>query len=79
MPTIIIKRVAAMAVAEKQTEEIIFDNTFGLTVNDILTYGDANEAFRKIDINVVGVEWEAKPLETELQEAAVNVPHIHNN
>ena len=68
-----------MALAKKQTEGIIVDNRVGVAVNDILSDDDANEAFSKIDRNIAGVEWEAEPLDPELPEVAVHIPHINNN
>ena len=35
-PTIVMKQVAAMALAEKHNEGLIFENRTGSTVNDIL-------------------------------------------
>ena len=58
-PTIVMKRVAAMAKTEKQNEGLIFENRTGATLNDILPDDKANEAFDKIDGNITGVEWEA--------------------
>ena len=63
-PTIIMKRVAEMALAEKQNKDLIFLNRTGATINDLLTDDKANEAFDKIDGNITGVECEA---ETEIQ------------
>ena len=70
------KRVAAMALAKKQNEGLIFDNRTGATVNDILPNDEANEAFGKIDGNITGVEWEA---ETEIQDPVTHTPQINNN
>ena len=53
------KRVAAMALAEKKNEDVIFKNRTGATVNDILPDDKANKAFDKIDGNIKWVEWEA--------------------
>ena len=50
------KRVAAMALDEKQNEGLIFENHTGATVNDILPDDKANEAFDKINGNITGVE-----------------------
>ena len=58
-PTIVMKRVAEMALAEKQNEGLIFENRTGATVNNILTDDKANEAFDKIYGNITGVEREA--------------------
>ena len=57
--TIVMKRVAAMDLSEKQNEGLIFENRTGATLNDILPDDKANEAFDKIDGNITGVEWEA--------------------
>ena len=69
------KRVAGMALAEKQNKGLIFENRTGATVNDILPDDEANKAFNKIDGNITGAEWEA---ETEIQEPATHVPQINN-
>ena len=55
MPTIAIKRVAVMALADKQSKEIIFENHLELAVNDILPDDYVNEAFSKINGNIAGV------------------------
>ena len=73
------KRVAEISLAEKQSEGLIFENSLVLAVGDILPDDDVNEAFRKIGGNIAGVEWEAEPLKSELTDAAVHIPHIHNN
>ena len=57
------KRVAAIALSEKQKEGLIFENRPGVTVNDILTDDDTNEVFNGIDGNVAGADWEAEPPE----------------
>ena len=57
---IVMKRVAAMVLAEKQNESLIFENRTGATVNDILPDDKVNEAFDEIDRNITGVEWEAE-------------------
>ena len=78
-PTIVMKRVAAMALAEKQNEGLILENRTGAIVNDILPddeANEANEAFDKLDKNITGVVWEA---ETEIQEPATHMPQINNN
>ena len=56
-PTIVMKLLAEMALDEKQNEGLIFENSTGATVNDILPDDEANEAFNKIDGNIVGVGW----------------------
>ena len=66
---IVMKRVAAMALAEKQNEGLVFENRTGATVNNILPDDEANEAFNKIDGNITGVDWEA-----EMQEPAAHMP-----
>ena len=70
------KRVAEMALAEKQNEGLIFENRTGVTINDILPDDKANKAFDKLDGNITGVEWEA---ETEIQESAAHMPQPNNN
>ena len=75
-PMIFMKRVAEMALAEKQNEGLIFENRTGAKVNDLQPDDEANEAFNKINGNITGVEWEA---ETEIQEPATHVPQINNN
>ena len=70
------KHVAAMDLAEKQNEGLIFENRTGATVNDILPDDEANEAFDEINGNITGVEWDA---ETEIQEPATHIPQINNN
>ena len=70
------KRVAAMSLAEKQNKGLIFENRTGATVNDILPYDEANEAFDKIDGNITGVKWEA---EAETREPASHIPQTFNN
>ena len=75
-PTIIMKRVAEMALAEKQNKDLIFLNRTGATINDLLTDDKANEAFDKIDGNITGVECEA---ETEIQQPTTHIPQINNN
>ena len=67
------KRVAEMALAEKQNEGLIFENRTGATVNDILPDDEANEKFDEINGNITGVEWEA---ETEIQEPAAHMPQL---
>ena len=66
------KRVAAMALAEKQNEGLIFENRTGATVNNILPVDKTNEAFDKIDGNITGVEWEA---ETKIKKSTINMRH----
>ena len=73
-PTIVIKRVAEMALAEKQNEGLIFEKHTGATVNDILPDEKANEVFNKIDGNISGVDSEAK-----IQEPAAHTPPLNNN
>ena len=55
MPTIVIKGVAAMDLAEKQSEGLLSEHRLGLTVNNILPDSDANKVFTKIGSNIVGV------------------------
>ena len=71
---IVMKLVAAMALAEKQNEGLVFENRTGATVNNILPDDEANEAFNKIDGNITGVDWEA-----EMQEPAAHMPQLNNN
>ena len=73
---IVMKRVAEIALAEKQNKGLIFENCTGATVNDILPDDKANEAFDKIDENITGVDWEA---ETETQEPAAHMLQLNNN
>ena len=73
-PTIVMKRVAEMDLAEKQNEGLIFENCTCSTVNNILPDDKANKAFNKIDGNIAGVDWEA-----ETQYLAVHMPHLNNN
>ena len=49
-----------MALSEKQNEGLLFENRAGVTVNDILPDDDANEAFKEIDGNIEGVDWEVE-------------------
>ena len=58
-PKIAMKRVAEMALSKRQNEGLIFENRTGATVNDILPDDEANKAFKKIVINLTGVDWEA--------------------
>ena len=55
-PTIVMKRVAEMALAEKKNEGPIFENRTGTMVNDILTDDEANKVFDKIGGNITGVD-----------------------
>ena len=68
------KRVAAMALAGKQNEGLLFENSTGATVNDIMPDDETNEAFDKIDGNITGVDWGA-----EIQEPAAHIPQLNNN
>ena len=70
------KYLAAMALAKKQNEGLIFENRTRSTVNDILPDDEANEAFEKIDGNIKDVEWEA---EAGIKEPATHTPQINNN
>ena len=38
-----------------------------------------NEAFKNIDGNIAGVDWEVEPPEQEIQDPAVYIPHLNNN
>ena len=49
------KRLAAMALAEKQNEGLIFENRTDAMVNDILPDDEANKAFDKLNGNITGV------------------------
>ena len=73
---IVMKCVAAMALAEKRNEGLIFLNCTGATVNDILSDDEANEAFSELDGNITGLVWEA---ETEIQEPAEHIPKLNNH
>ena len=75
-PTIIMKRVAAMSLAEKQNKGLVFENRTGVTVNDILPDDEPNEEFDKLDRNNIGVDWEA---EMEIQDPAAYMPQLNNN
>ena len=55
---------------------MVFENSTGATVNDILIDDEANEAFDEIDGNITGVEWE---VEAEIQELATHITQINNN
>ena len=76
-PTIVMKQLAAIALDEKQTEVLVFDNGVGVAVNNILLDNNTNEVFDKIDRNIEGVEWEAEPTDPENKEAALHTPHIN--
>ena len=54
------KRVAAMALAKKQNEGLIFENRTGATINEILTDDEANESFDELNGNITVVDWEAE-------------------
>ena len=54
------KRVAAMALAEKQNKGLIFEKCTGARVNYILPDDEANKAFEKIDGNITVVDREAE-------------------
>ena len=54
------KRVAGMALAEKQNKGLIFENRTGATVNDILPDDEANKAFGELDGNITGMYWEVE-------------------
>ena len=58
-PMIVMERVAAMALAEKQKKRLIFENCTGATVNDILPDDKANEVFNKIVKKITGLDLEA--------------------
>ena len=73
-PTIVMKWVAAMALAKKQNEGLIFENCTGAIVNNILPDDETNEASNKIDGDISGVDWEA-----EKQELVVHMSHLKNN
>ena len=68
------KRVVEIALAQKLNKGLIFGNRTGSTVNDILPDDKENEAFKEIDWNITGVDWEA-----EIQEPAEHVPKLNNN
>ena len=73
-PTIVMKQVTAMALAGKHNKGMIFDNYTGATVNNTLTDDKANKAFKTIDRNIAGVDWEA-----ETQKPAAHMPQLNNN
>ena len=73
-PTIVIKQVASMALAEKQNKGQILKNCTGTAVNDILPDDEANEAFKEIDGNITGVDWEV-----EIKEPAAHIPQLNIN
>ena len=56
----------AVALAENQSEGLIFENCTGIAVDDVLPDYDANKAFREIDVELTGVELETEPLEAKL-------------
>ena len=68
-----------MALAENQSEGLIFENLTGIVVDDILPDGNANDAFHEIDRNIAGVEWETEPLEAKPTETEPTESIIHNN
>ena len=70
------KRVAEMALAEKQNKGFIFEKRTGATVNDILLDDEANEVFDKLGRDITGVDWEA---EKEIQELATHMTQLNNN
>ena len=72
-PTIVMKRVAEISLAEKQNEGFIVENRTGATVNYIIPDDEANKVFDKLDGNITGVDWET---ETEIQEAAAHMPQL---
>ena len=78
-PTIVMKRVTAMALPKKQNKGIIFENHTGAGIKDIFPDEEANKVFNKINRNITGVDWEAEPLEQEIQEPVVHIPHLSNN
>ena len=65
-PTIAMKQLAKMALAEKQYEGIIFKNRLGIVVYDILIYFYSSKAFRYINGNITEVDLEAGPLDAQL-------------
>ena len=75
-PTIVMKRVAEMDLAENRMKAWFFENSTGATVNDLLPDDKSNEAFNELDGNITGVEYEA---ETEIQEPETYIPQINNN
>ena len=50
------KRVVAMALAEKQNKGLIFENRTGATVTDIHPDDEENEAFNEIVGNITKVD-----------------------
>ena len=76
-PTIVMKRVTSMALAEKQNEGLIFENCTGATVNDILSDDKANKANKannKIGGNIAEVDWAE-----EIQKPAAYLPELNKN
>ena len=73
------KRVVAVALAENQSEGLIFENCTGIAVDDVLPDYDANKAFREIDVELTGVELETEPLEAKLTQAEPAGSILHNN
>ena len=51
----------------------------GISVDNILRDDEANEEFRKINVDIAGVECEAKTPEVELLEAAVHIVYLQKN
>ena len=71
---IFMKMLAAMALSKKQNKCLIFEKHTGATVNDILPDDEANEAFKKIDGNITGVDWEV-----EIKEPVAYMPQLNKN
>ena len=70
------KHVAAMDLAEKQNEGLIFENRTIATVNDLLPDDEANETFDELDGDITGVYWEA---EMEIQYPETHILQINSN
>ena len=51
------KLVAAIDLAKKHNEGLMFENRTSATVNDIMPDDKAKKSFDEIDGNITGVEW----------------------
>ena len=68
-----------MALAKKHNKGLTSEKRAGATVSNILPDDEANEAFKKIDGNIAGVDWEAETPEQEIQGPEIHRPHINKN
>ena len=48
-----------MVLGKKKNKGLVFENSTGATVNDILPDEEANKAFNNINRNIAGEDWEA--------------------